>query len=261
LLPIEARVLKHDPNSRTDPSAPRRVLLVVAAPAEARAVRCIEGFGAFDEATAVWTLESGGIALDLVESGVGKAQAAGAVAWAFDPARHAGVVNLGVGGALPGAGLGLGSVVLATESVFADEGLVHSGGFETTDVMGFPSLRPGAGEVAPAWREILTPLTDMSGTVATVSTCSGTDEAARTIEARTGAMCEAMEGAAIGAALARLPTPPAFAEIRVISNTTGDRNRQRWDLPAALSRLTSVAREIDRLAGRLADTGETPGGG
>jgi futalosine hydrolase len=47
-----------------------------------------------------------------------------------------------------------------------------------------------------------------------------------------------MEGAAVALAAVRLGL--AFGELRVISNTTGDRARQQWDLKGALARLTDV---------------------
>jgi nucleoside phosphorylase len=65
---------------------------------------------------------------------------------------------------------------------------------------------------------------------------------AHEIRVRTGALAEAMEGAAVGMVAARLGV--AFAEVRVISNNTGDRGGQAWDLPGALAGLT-------RLIGRL----------
>jgi futalosine hydrolase len=71
--------------------------------------------------------------------------------------------------------------------------------------------------------------------IATVSTCSGTNALAREIVTRTGAEVEAMEGAAVGLVASRLGV--GFAEVRVISNTTGDRGSQQWDLPGALAAL------------------------
>ena len=72
-----------------------------------------------------------------------------------------------------------------------------------------------------------------TGPIATVATCSGTGTAAEEVVARTGAIAEAMEGAAVVHA-ARRQRVPAI-ELRVVSNTTGDRDRQRWDLTGALS--------------------------
>ncbi len=51
-----------------------------------------------------------------------------------------------------------------------------------------------------------------------------------------------MEGAAVVHAARRLHAPAI--EIRVVSNTTGDRERQRWDLPAALRELSAAMRRL-----------------
>ena len=57
-------------------------------------------------------------------------------------------------------------------------------------------------------------------------------------------MAEAMEGAATVHAARRLRTPAL--EIRAISNTTGDRGAQTWDLPQGLSALGEAVRELIR---------------
>jgi futalosine hydrolase len=56
---------------------------------------------------------------------------------------------------------------------------------------------------------------------------------------RTGAVAEAMEGAAVALVAHRLRIP--MAEVRVVSNTTGSRPRQVWDLKGALARLSDLA--------------------
>ena len=107
-------------------------MLAVAAPAEARAVLAGLG-GPVEYADRPWETHALGPRLDLVVTGVGKTNAAAAVARAVDAARHAAVLSVGVAGALPtekpGAGLELGAVVLASESVYADEGLLGPGGW------------------------------------------------------------------------------------------------------------------------------------
>ena len=80
------------------------------------------------------------------------------------------------------------------------------------------------------------------GPIATVATCSGTDEAADAIARRTGALAEAMEGAAVVHAARRLRVPAL--EVRAISNTTGDRDRQVWDLAGGLAALGAAVREL-----------------
>ena len=84
------------------------------------------------------------------------------------------------------------------------------------------------------------------GPIATVATCSGTDEAAAEVARRTGAVAEAMEGAAVVHAARRLGVPAI--ELRAVSNTTGRRDRQVWDLPTAMTALgEGVAAALEAL--------------
>ncbi|MEZ6234107.1 MAG: futalosine hydrolase [Phycisphaerales bacterium] len=241
----------------------RVVLLVVAAPSEARAV--LRGFGvAGGEGERDWVLHALGPGFELLVTGVGKSNAAGAVGRLLDPARHAGVVNLGVCGALPVGGerplrfeRGIGDVILADGSVFADEG-VDGERFVTTSELGFPPTPLSTDEAfrpSPDLRARLGALATVVAPIGTVSTCAGTDALAVRIAARTGAAAEAMEGAAIALVCHRLAVP--FAEMRVVSNTTGSRTDQRWDLPGSLARLSDVAREVrEALTLRPATPGE-----
>lgn len=221
-----------------------RVLLVVAAPAEARAVAAGFGLGRdWSGPAAAWDWPvvplAGG--MDMLETGVGKVNAAAAAA--VRGPSYGAVINLGVCGALPAADPPrIGDCVLASASVYADEGVQTEAGFQTVPEMGF-ALGPFAGVGVPCDGALLGALSPLAGRVApvaTVSTCSGTDALARAVALRTGAAAEAMEGAAVGHALARLAPSTRFAELRVVSNTTGDRARQRWDLGGALARLTGL---------------------
>ena len=54
------------------------------------------------------------------------------------------------------------------------------------------------------------------------------------------AMVEAMEGFSCALAARRINPDARFAEIRVVSNTTGDRAGQRWDLDRALARMAKL---------------------
>lgn len=250
---------------------PRPLLLMVAAPREAAAVA--RAF-AQDLPTAApdntWRAVPLTTHVHLVRTGVGKVNAAAAAARLATPVDYAAVLNLGVGGALPVTArpsaardtgpCAIGSVVLASASVYADEGLITPEGFVSCAEMGFPPV-PAVGEAtdmafaaAPALLTALRPLADHVAPIATVSTCSGTDAAAHAIAARGHAVAEAMEGAAIAHVCWRLwQAQLPFAELRVISNTTGDRTRQQWNLNAALERLTALATQIS------AATTEWPG--
>lgn len=220
------------------------LLIAVAAPAEARSVARAH-LGPAAEAPRPWEAMPLGPRRLLLATGVGKANAAAAVArlLAQPPAPIAAVLNAGVAGLLPGtSGLDLGSAIAAERSLFADEGLQTPDRFLTCAEMGFPPAPPpfeGPGLSAhPILLNWMRHAADSVADIATVSTCSGTDALARLVRSRTGAAAEAMEGAAIAQVCAHLGVP--FAELRVISNTTGDRPRQRWDLPGALSRLGEV---------------------
>jgi futalosine hydrolase len=184
---------------------------------------------------------------ELLVTGIGKVNAAGGVARYLAEHVPAAVVSIGVAGVLPSARVEPLQVVAGTRSVYADEGVLTPTGFIECAAMGFP-LGPFEGasiECDAGLVEELRRLADASGPIATVSTCSGTDAQARAVRDRTGALCEAMEGAAVGHVVARLAALPGspgtrFAELRVISNTTGDRSGQRWNLRGALDKLTAV---------------------
>ena len=77
---------------------------------------------------------------------------------------------------------------------------------------------------------------------ATVSTCSATDPLAAELGARTGAAVETMEGAAIGLACAAAGVP--WAQLRAVSNLTGDRARAGWDLARAVGALHGAIRAV-----------------
>ena len=216
-----------------------RCLLAVAAPGEATAV--LRGLG-FDpsQVPAPWSSISLNERLGLLVTGVGKANAAGAVARAGGDG-WSGVLAIGIAGALPGERApGVGQKALADACILADEGLGLADGFVPQSRMGFPAVE-GVGErfeSDPAWVDALRPVADVVGACATVSTCSGTDAAAAEIARRTGAVCEDMESAAAALAASRLGLP--FACLRVISNRTGDRDRQGWDLDGAFSALARL---------------------
>lgn len=210
-----------------------RVLLVVASPIEARAI--LNG-----SELSPWTPHAVFPGLDVLMTGIGKANAAGAVGRCLDATKYDLVVNAGIAGTL--AALPIRSTVVATFSIFADEGIQTPTSFLDCSAMGFP-LGDFEGSAVPASPAALAWLRGFLehatfAPIATVSTCSGTDTLAAAIRGRTGAVAEAMEGAAIALVCKRLAV--SFVELRIISNTTGDRARQQWDIKGALAELASV---------------------
>jgi futalosine hydrolase len=72
----------------------------------------------------------------------------------------------------------------------------------------------------------------------TVSSCTGTDNVARELEARTGGAVESMEGAAI-AHVAHLHGVPV-GEVRGISNLVTNRDTKTWQLKEAAAAAQEV---------------------
>lgn len=221
--------------------ADRPCLLAVAAPREVEAV--LGSVGTPSRGTPEpWETVVCGSRLHVVRTGVGKANAAGAVARALAMHEYASVLNLGIAGALPHESpMAVGQSLLADLCILADDGLGTPAGFASQSEIGFPTHeRLGERFAAdPALVSVLSGVVDRIGPCATVSTCSGTEALAQEVAARTGALAEDMESASVGLVAARLGVP--FASLRVVSNRTGDREHQGWDLDAALSRLADLA--------------------
>jgi futalosine hydrolase len=207
----------------------KRILVIVAVEAERTALgaRCLAA-----------------PAVHVVVAGIGRTNAAAATAEALAEARAAGtpftaVISTGIAGALPGSNLALGTVIVADACIYAEEGIALPEGQGDMRVLGFP-LGDFAGNRVPVDGALLMAFRALGPAceIATVATCSGTDAAALSVRTRTGAMAEAMEGAAVVHAARRVGVPAI--EIRSISNTTGDRAAQRWDIAAAFAALQGV---------------------
>lgn len=209
-------------------SATQRILVVVAVDAEQQALgaACLQC-----------------PQVQVVVGGIGRTNAACAVAEQLARDSFAAVVNTGIAGALPGSGLALGDVVVATECVYAEEGVMTPSGFQDMAAMRFP-LGDFAGNRVPVDARLAAAFAHLGrrAPIATVATCSGTNALAQAIAQRTGAVAEAMEGAAVVHA-ARRQNVPAI-EVRAISNTTGDRAAQVWDMARGMAALQAVGAAV-----------------
>ncbi len=210
------------------------LILVVAVEAEAKAIGPIDG-------------------AQVVVAGVGRTNAACATTETIlNQWKRGGVdavISAGIGGALPAEGeesLAVGETIVASSCIYVEEGIVTARGFAGIEALGFP-LGDFQGNAVPVDEDLLDRLSAAFriGPIATVATCSGTDDAAREVARRSGALIEAMEGAAVVHAARRLKVPAI--ELRAVSNTTGDRARQIWDLQAGLQALGSAARQAASL--------------
>lgn len=174
--------------------------------------------------------------------GVGPAAAAAATAAALTTGRVELVISAGIAGGF--APTPIGSIAVASASVFADLGIETESGYEAISATGFGVERY---EVAPRLAVELSDVTGgHMGTVLTVATVTGTAATAAELQRRhPDAIAEAMEGAGVAAAAANHDV--AFAEIRAISNAVGPRRRDEWDIPRALDALgRAIAAVVER---------------
>ncbi len=157
----------------------------------------------------------------VIVSGVGPVNAAHGVTIAIAQGRPDTIISCGIGGAYPSSGLKIGDVVCASDEIYGDLGAQSPEGFLDMKALGFP-LVPGD---TPLFNEIplqVFPVAKRARFV-TVSTCSGTEHAAREMETRTRGAVENMEGAAI-AHVAHLHGIPV-GEVRGISNIVTNRDK------------------------------------
>ena len=194
----------------------------------------------------------------LLHCGVGKANAAAGTAVLLGRTRPAMVVNLGCGGAYPGSGLEVGDIALASEEIHGDEGVDTPGGFLDMAALDLPLAVSGGrrffnrlpvdGAALARARRALGATLESGGArlgvgpFVTVSTGSGTDFRAAALARRWAGVCENMEGAAIAQVCLRYAVP--FLEVRGISNPTGNRDMQRWDLKRGAEAAQVACRDI-----------------
>jgi len=192
-----------------------------------------------------------GINVILLNTGVGKINAAHSATIVIENFPVEKIISFGIGGAYPGSGLANGDVAISSKEILGDEGVISSKGWEGLEKIGIPLVQVGRKKYfnelpinlpGPFVRAIYPqgtahelPLHNhfkvKSGAFVTVSAASGSTQRARELEKRFSAICENMEGAAI-AQVCMIYNIPMF-EIRGISNTAGVREKKRWDIELA----------------------------
>lgn len=206
-----------------------------------------------------------GVPVVLMNSGMGKVNAAHAAAYLIETYHVSSIINLGIGGAYPGSGLAVGDVAVASKEIYGDEGVIDSAGWAGLKEIGIPLVQEGKKRyfneypMTPlssffprgrAWTSRRN-LTIRRGNFVTVSSVSGTQKRAGELEQRFHAVCENMEGAAI-AHICTLYKIPVF-EIRGISNIAGIRDKRKWDLQLASENCQKVMLDIIHTAFPVAD--------
>ncbi len=183
--------------------------------------------------------EIAGVTLRLIETGVGPVNAAFALTRALVERPAEAVIICGVGGAYPASGLAPGDVACALTETYGDLGAESAEGFLDMQALGFPIV----GTTPPLYNTLPLDIFPHERRVpfVTCATCTGSDDTAAALEARTGGAVESMEGAAL-VHVATLMGVRA-GEVRGISNAVGRRDRGSWRLheAAAAARQAVIA--------------------
>lgn len=176
-------------------------------------------------------------------TGIGKVNAAAAVASLLERFAPELLINTGCAGAYRGSGLAVGDLAMATAELMGDEGVLAPDGWHSLELIGIPAVER-SGErwfnTFPLTRWALDKADHLAntaglplhrGTFITVSTASGTTKRGEELHRRFGGICENMEGGA--AAQVALLYGVDCLEIRGVSNLVEDRDLSRWNIPLA----------------------------
>lgn len=146
------------------------------------------------------------------------------------------VLLCGCGGSYPDSGLQIGDLALAEREIFGDLGVATANDFIPLDQLDLPQnlhLAPITQQSIPLnadlleWAQEIIP-DAIRGSFVTVNSCSGYSDLSTALQQRTGGICENMEGAAAAQVCAAFKIP--LLELRGISNPTGTRDPQQWDI-------------------------------
>jgi len=186
-----------------------------------------------------YRLFSGTIAnqqLLLAHSGVGQNAMAIQLTRLLEQFQPQSVLLCGCGGSYPHSSLGNGDIAIASEEICGDLGVATAEGFialEKLDIPQQPELMPQTRQRYPLQSE-LTELARQAlpeaqfGPFVSVNCCSGYPALSDELQQRTNGICENMEGAAAAQVCAAYDVP--LLEIRGISNPTGSREPQDWEI-------------------------------
>jgi futalosine hydrolase len=167
------------------------------------------------------------------------------------------LLNIGIAGAYPGSGIGIGDIVLANGEIFGDVGfeLPEAPRFRPVSDSGFgrefyaeplPTVCPAAfsGTAPPGYRLHVT-------RGCTVNACAGTGATGEHRARLFGAGFETMEGAAV-AQIGRMYEIPV-CEVRAVSNIAARRDMRPENIRLALANLAKYLETCGRDVGVQSD--------
>ena len=172
----------------------------------------------------------------LSHGGIGQVNMAICLTHLLEEYRPEKVFLCGCGGSYPASGLKNGDLALATSEYYADLGVATAEQFIPLEDLNLPQdteLSPRVKQSLPLDPELLVRAQEIlpdaiCGPFSTVNCCSGSSELSLELERRSGSICENMEGAAAAQACENFGVP--LLELRGISNPTGTRDPQQWDV-------------------------------
>jgi len=181
-------------------------------------------------------------------TGIGKSNAAATAAMGILLFRPDLVLNFGIGGGFRQSKIGLCSIAIATEELYADEGVLTRRGFSDLKAVGISlinrELNYGRFKTEQKYTNRIFNILQkkglecMKGRFVTVSTITGTEQRASYLFRRFRPICENMEGAAIAHICNVFGVK--FVEIRAISNFVGRRQKSKWKTLEATHMLDKV---------------------
>jgi len=188
----------------------------------------------------------------ILVTGIGKTNSALMLSYFINNIFHPSfVLNTGIAGAFSQTEINIGDVVIASEEIYGDEGVTTKLEFKPMKTLGFPLLTTKNNRYYnefPINTEKIdveklnnsTKLTIKSGKFLTVSQCTGSEQQKTKMTNLFNPVCESMEGAAVLHTCIAYNIP--FAEIRGISNYTGNYDKTKWDLKTALANVSKFVK-------------------
>ena len=196
----------------------------------------------------------------VIVGGLGAVNTACALTREIDGRPPSLVIQTGIAGAYLAAGIPVGSVVLATEEMYGDVGVITPAGWLPADAIGIPLVDARNGQPArfnqfPCDPDLVAraamiagPSIARTGRFLTLAQVTGVAAVGDELYRRFNALCESMEGAAAAQVCAIYGIP--FLEVRGISNLVEDRNREGWRVQDAAA---AAQRVVQRLLERRDD--------
>lgn len=213
-----------------------RILLVAATPPESGLLRDRLGVQSADQGLLV-SFSFGSHSLQLLHTGIGMVNTAYHLGRYLLQNKPELAIQFGIAGAFEGD-LENGEAVEVVKEIYAEMGAESPDGFLDLNHMGFPNFYVGE---EPQFNVLHNPAPLSQGRgrkSITVNRVHGRPESIREIQQLWSPEVESMEGAAFFQCCLMNQVP--FAEFRGISNRVEVRNREAWDIPAAIEAVTDL---------------------